>query len=534
MAPTLSEYPGSLAGRAAARTYRRPGSMAAVSQPRPFAYLDAPKSALYRRVMAAFTAAKQGFVVHLRPDDLAETLPEYTPEEITDALGQLVAWQNLRADPDTGRVMTVDDFNRPRYLYQLTPAGEAAETAVAAFDAALGRRGELQAVALEDIRVRLHGLRDLAGHDHPDAAVVHSLLRELTGLLDGLAGNASAFMSSLQRTIDLQDVDEAAFLAYKDRLLGYLDRFIGELVVKSAEISRTLRDIDQRAPDRLLRAAAQREALDAVPEPGGADPTATAMLQWRARWTGLHSWFVGDRTHPSQATLLRQRARAAIPALLATVGALQDRHAGRSDRSADFRALARWFAQADSDADAHRLWRAALGLASARHLTVDAATVTEWERRQLPGSTPWRDAPPLEISPRLRATGQHQRRGAPARIRDRRQARAVLAEHLAAESAGLAAIRARLATGTPVRLSALGPLRRGEFDLLLTLLGEALAAGPPGTSGELHAVTADGSLEILLVPAKDDERAEIVTPDGVLRGPDHLVTIVDRTPAGVP
>ena len=516
--------------------------------------------------MAAFTAAKQGFVVHLRPDDVAEDLPEHALEEVADALGQLVSWGNLRADPDTGRVVTVDDFNRPRYLYQLTPAGEAAEIALAAFDAALGRRGELQAVALEDIRVRLHRLRDLAGHNqlaghdqlarhdhpdaavvhpgaavvhpgavvHPDAAVVHSLLRELTGLLDGLAGNASAFMSSLQRTIDLQDVDEAAFLAYKDRLLGYLDRFIGELVVKSAEIARTLREIDELAPDRLLRAAAEREALDAVPGPGQADPAAAALVRWRARWAGLHSWFVGDRTHPSQATLLRQRARAAIPALLATVGALQDRHAGRSDRSADFRALARWFAQAGSDADAHRLWRAAFGLTSARHLTVDAATVTEWERRQLPGTTPWREAPPLEISPRLRATGKHQKRGAPARIRDRRQAREALAEQLAAESAGLAAIRTRLATGKPTRLSALGPLSRGEFDLLLTLLGDALAAGPPGAGppgvgGELHAVTADGSLEILLVPATGGERAEIVTPDGVLRGPDHLVTIVDRT-----
>jgi uncharacterized protein (TIGR02677 family) len=174
--------------------------------------------------MAAFTVAKQRFIVHLRPDDVAEQVAEAGLDEISDALAQLVNWGNVRADPDTGRVATVDDFNRPRYLYQLTPAGEAAEVALAAFDAALGRRGELQAVALEDIRLRLLNLRDVAAGEDPDAAVAHSLLRELTSLLDGLAGNASAFMSDLQRTIDLQDVDEAAFLAYKDRLIGYLDR----------------------------------------------------------------------------------------------------------------------------------------------------------------------------------------------------------------------------------------------------------------------------------------------------------------------
>jgi hypothetical protein len=69
--------------------------------------------------------------------------------------------------------------------------------------------------------VRLRSLRQQAEDPDPDAAVVHSLLRELSTLLDGLAANASAFMSSLQRTIDLQDVDEDAFIAYKDRLIGY-------------------------------------------------------------------------------------------------------------------------------------------------------------------------------------------------------------------------------------------------------------------------------------------------------------------------
>src|SRR5260370_26386611 len=40
---------------------------------------------------------------------------------------------------------------------------------------------------------------------------------------------------------------------------------------------------------------------------------------------------------------------------------LNERRSGRSDRSADFAALARWFAEAPDDAAAHRLWRAALG-----------------------------------------------------------------------------------------------------------------------------------------------------------------------------
>ena len=356
---------------------------------RPFAHLDAPNADLYRAVMGVFVAAKRRFLVHLRPEDVLEALrgPEGPPVEaaaVEAALKQLESWRNLQADPDTSRVTTVDDFYRPRYLYQLTPEGEAAELALAAYDEALGNRGELQSVALEDIRVRLRSLRRQAEDPDPDAAVVHSLLRELSTLLDGLAANASAFMSSLQRTIDLQDVDEDAFIAYKDRLIGYLERFVGDLVVKSAEIVATLRALDGIGVERLLELAAVREAADAAPDQRDDDAVRVKLDGWRARWSGLRSWFIGDRAHPSQAALLRQRARAAIPALLAAVTTLQERRTGRSDRSADFRALARWFAEAPSDAEAHRLWRAAFGLASARHLTIDAQTLEARQRSPCP------------------------------------------------------------------------------------------------------------------------------------------------------
>jgi uncharacterized protein (TIGR02677 family) len=210
------------------------------------------------------------------------------------------------------------------------------------------------------------------------------------------------------------------------------------------------------------------------------------------------------------------------------VTTLQERRTGRSDRSADFRALARWFAEATSDADAHRLWRAAFGLASARHLTIDAHTLETRQEEPVPATTSWADAPPVWISPRLHATGHHQRRGGPARIVDRSQARQRLEELLAAERTQTEAARRRLATGRPTRLRDLGTLDRNEFALFLGLLGDALAAGPPG-SGGIQTTTSDGTLAITLEPTGDGAIAEIATPDGVLRGPDHVITIVDVT-----
>jgi len=503
---------------------------------RPFAHLGAPLHALYRQIMTVFRDGKQRFVVHLRPEDVAEALRATTEasvasqEEIAEALGKLEEWGNLRATPDTSRVTTVEDFYRTRYLYQLSREGEAAERALEVYEQEIARRGELQAVALEDIRLRLRALAGLPAD--PDPAVVHSLLLELSGRLDSLAANATAFMSSLQRTIDLQDIDEDAFLAYKDRLLAYLERFVSELVVKSAAIAALLQSIDDARAGQLLAMAARREAADAAP---GAETDASGEEQaklrdWHSRWSGIRSWFCGDRIHPSQATLLRQRARKAIPDLLATISVLAERRAGRSDRSADFRALARWFAQAPSTDDMHRLWRAAFGLSSARHFTGEPPGGTG-------GSNPesWLDAEPLMVAARLRATGRYERRGGPMRIRDRAAEREQLARQVAAERDQAELARRRLATGQPAKLSDLGQLDRAEFALFLRLLGDALSAGPAGPDGVIATRTADGTMEITLRPLPGGSVAVIATPDGVLRGPDHEITVTDLAgPAPAP
>ena len=501
-----------------------------------FKHVVADHADRYRAVMGSFVAAKQRFVVHLRPEDVQAELTavdEVAPslDDVSAALEQLRAWGNLRSVPDTARVTSVEDFNRARYLYQLTPAGEAAEEALAAYDAALGRRGALQAVALADIRDRLGELTRQAHAATPDEGLTRQALRDLAAVFDSLADNAQAFMASLQRTIDLHDADVAAFLAYKEQLIAYVERFVGELVTASAAIASALDELDSAGIDRLLAIAATSEAEDASPDE--ADPVAARLAAWRDRWQGLRQWFVGSEVAPAQSQLLRRRARQAISALLGVVTELADRSSGRSDRAADFRELARWFAHAPTEADCHRLWRAAFALAPARHLTVDGDTLAEREEAPVGNTTPWADAPPVRVSPRLRATGRYERRGKPARVADRSAERRAVAERLAEESAQIEAARARLATGGTVRLSELGRLDTTAFGLLLDLLGEALTRPlAPGQTSE--ATTADGLVAIRLTPTGDGAVATIPTDAGQLRGPDCHVEIRRVTPGAAP
>ncbi|MEV4867690.1 TIGR02677 family protein [Streptomyces syringium] len=498
----------------------------------PFAHLTVPNAALYRRTMRTFLSAKERFAVHLRPEDVYAALPAGERpaelETVVKALDSLVEWGNLRADPDTARVTAVEDFYRKRFVYQLTQAGEAAEEALSTYDEALGRRGALQAVALHDIVTQLRALLVLGAGDEPDPAKTYLALDALTSRFAALAENARAFMGSLQRTIDLHDVEEGVFLAYKDRLIQYLERFIQDLITLGGRIAQLileLEDGDVIAP--LLRTAADREAADAAPE-DAEHAGREAYVRWTGRWDGLAAWFVSRDGRESQARLLRGRALGAIPQLLAVVRSLNERRSGRSDRSADFRTLARWFAEAPDDGARHQLWRTAFGLCPARHLTVDADTLAARTARPVPAATPWAESAPLSISPQLRRTGSYERRGKPRKVEDRSEARRHLAEVAAKQAAETAAARARLATSGATRLSALGELDPLAFGLFLQLLGDALATWRPGMT-RTTATSNDGSMEIRLTDPGDGAVAEIITPGGTFRGPDHIVDLTGLT-----
>lgn len=500
----------------------------------PFAYLSTPNSALYRRIMRVLMVEKERFTVHVRPEQVSAALAVDSAGPVEeDAVGEALerlaqpAWGNLLAFPDSSRVTALEDFYRRRMLYQLSHEGEAAERALAQYDAALGTRGALQSVALEDIAVLLTNLRDTvsahAAGDQVDAAVAHQTLRSLRERFVELAENAVAFMGSMQRTIDLHDADVDAFLAYKEELIAYLERFIHDLLTRGAWISELLDAIPEEGVRFLAGIAADRESADAAP--GAAEAERERVRQtWLRQWSGLAEWFVSTRERESEAKLLRARARAAIPALLAVVRSLHERSGGRTDRSQDFLTLAKWFATLSTDADRHRLWRSAFGLTPVRHLSLTPATEDAWAEAELGNTTPWAQAPPVEISPQLRRSGSYERRGKAARVTDRSEAKRMLADRARQEAQQTAAARRQILTDGPRPLSAFGQLEPGAFRLFLGLLGDALAAmGPTASTAQVH--TSDGELTVTLARLPGAGTMVISTPDGELSGPDHLVDI---------
>ena len=500
-----------------------------------FEYLTAEKATLYRTIMRAFSHAKARFTLHLRPREITALLRDIDPNlvgdttEVERALNSLCEWGNLERHLDTTEVTTVEEFLRPRYLYQITQVGEAAEQAVQTFEEAVQQTGELQSAALTDIIVQLDDILELCRLDEPiDDAQAHRTLSPLWDRFEGLTLRAQSFIRGIQRTSQLQGVDVEQLVDYKQKLIDYLERFIGHLVITTAEIVSRINQIEEHDIATLLNQAAERDLIDRI-------EVNDAMIEqrrseWSNRWTGLKRWFVGHAGRRSQAEELRAHARSAIPALLRAVMGIHDRRVMRSDRTADLKTLARWFAETDTAEDAHRLWRAAFGLSPARHLRIDEDTLDQWDTEQVTASTPWPDAPPLVISPRMRQTGRHSKPGRPTTVVDHSYGKSLLKMAAEKQAQQLAAARSNLITDDRIRLSEMSKLDTTEFRLFLDLLGEALAR-KRNDAQIVDIASNDGLLRITLEPTPDNISATLQTSLGEFRGRDHFVHIRDAFPS---
>ncbi|MEZ7131980.1 DUF2397 family protein [Nonomuraea sp. AD125B] len=561
--------------------------------------------------------------------------------DLAAALRRLTAWGLLDVVFDHGSGFgTAEAYRRESIQYALTPRGEAAlaglRHATAALSSSGPPSGALHAAVLDAVAERLRELADLLRDPDPGRdRRVFTALRELERHFDDLRTDAGRFTADLRRLLRPGEPTPDADVVYLRETVAYLQEYVAGLDQRRDAIARALEAVAAHgvhllhtraltgaglrpsradpAPSRAdlppsavdlsppqaelppsradlpssavdlsppradlspSRADLSPSRVDLSPFQAGQDPVAAWLEERAVRWEELRAWFGAE---DGGARRLHDQARQAVVALLESLDRIADARHRPVGAAADFRALARWFAAAPTEEDAHRLWDAAFGLGPARHAHLGHA-----DAELVPAGVPWARAEPVEVSALLRARGRTERVGRTGRVRDVTALRAERRARAARERAALEAAWSSLTTtsstppstagpsspspggpsssgagglgssgaGEPgssgavalgaagaggagssgtgaVRLSRLGELDHDGLGRLLDLLGRALAERPDST-GFRRATTADGRIEIVLRDPEDGAMAELRTPEGCFRAPDYLIDL--RTP----
>jgi len=501
----------------------------ALNQVAALRYVTADNAPTYRAIVQVFFEARQGYVIELRAPDLLERIRAAglfadlpSEEALNYHLDHLVEWGNLAAAHDSSAVSRLEDFYRRRFLYHLTAVGEAAHRAVVEVESTAGKSGSLQASMLAKIRDALLALA--AAPDEPDA--VHRLFHDLHSAFGTLTEEANRFIGELDRQMAPERADEDRFILYKRALLAYISRFVDQLRRLADEIRAAIESVERTGAGRLISIASR--SPDLPPALGGADPVTRFQEEQQARWAGVRAWFVGEplreRGAPPTVERLAEVAVDAVIGLTRTLGRLNERRTRPVDRASDFHTLARWFSRAPDDRAAHALFHAAFGLGSSRHYHL-----TYPDPELVSPSTSFWDAPPVEVPVRLRTRGSVSHAGRPAAAADHALSRQWIAQKRRREREQLQQALVRFAGRGEISMSDLATLDAAEFDLLLALLDQALAAPPAREDGRRSTRSTDGRLVISLRPPPPGATAlvRLQAPAGDLHCLDYRLEVED-------
>lgn len=487
-----------------------------------FRYVVEKNAPIYRAIIDVFVAAKARYRIQLRVDEVgrelrtAGALIGVDEVELARHLDVLASdtWGNLKRTFDTRDAASLTDFYRRRSLYQLTPEGEEAHKGVVAVERVFeSSGGRLSSVMLPAIAERLEALRADLSTGAPDATRLYTLLKELHGFSTELAENARRFMNDLADSLANLSLTDEAFLSYKRAVLLYLQGFIAELNRYQPRIVAAIADVEALGPERLVALAA---TADEAPAPDGT--LRGPVRELKERWEALRAWFCGTPHRAPEVDHLRDATRDAIGRILRILERLNEKRFLRVNRTADFLQLARWFAAASTE-DAHHLYTTAFGLYSARHFALAARD------EDLSRGESWWDAEPVEVAQRLRESGRRSNPGRPGAISDYSERKRAAVEEVRAQEARTAAAVQRF-VGKEVRLSALGPLGRAEFEVFLGLLDAALR-GTSTADGTRRAVAMGRYVVTLVLPA-DGSLAVIETEHGRFTTADFTLSVAVR------
>ncbi|MEJ7797943.1 MAG: TIGR02677 family protein [Solirubrobacteraceae bacterium] len=482
----------------------------------------------YRRVMRVFFLNKTRDIGwQLSPHDVRQRLAaEFAAtleEEVLDrTLERLVSEGVLAARADTRVVTSAEEWRRKRSVYDITPAGERVERLLAELDTLGEEIGALESGRLLTIRDALARIAAELTAGEPDAQRLGEDLETVTDAIAALRQGATDFMTQLQAFTASDRVTSEEFVAQQDVIVGYLQGFHRDLRRHAEPIFASIAEIEALGVSHLVDLVLSGRPLPpAIGDLTAEQLAAQARRTLHGRWHGVRAWFGASGEADAPWALLTDKLLDAIRAIIDIAERLIDRAAGRRDRAAAWDRLARIVAVADAST-APSCLAVATGIRAPRHL---AGPDPESDQLSSPGSTAWRDAPPIAVAAHLRTPGTRiPGSGSPARLAlNSRLAERVRARQ-SAEQEHLERLLARLSAGPTLRMSDLHRLHPVELEHLLGLLSRAFAQ-PRERDGARHATTADGRLRLRLVPPLHGRRTIIAAEHGQLECPDYAIEV---------
>ena len=388
-----------------------------------YAYLGEPKHRTYLAIMRLFT---ETLLADLSVGEVTAALAaaerdgaidpgESDVDTVVDRLKQLRRWGNLVLGRRETIASSIAEFQHGSVRYQVSklavrvqrdvdallrvPEGarEVSRELLPAIERGLGEIRRVLAEALEAERHDPGGKPARQARERLAEHVTTVFLQHAE-----LAATVRDFYAYLGEIVTRHHLAPDEISGFRNLLVEYIQMVVEDVLRHTEAIAGSLAAL-AGSRGQLLRLLGPAEQLGTEVE--------RARGRTAADWQELTDWFVDAPGRPSQVAALREATARAIGSLLASVKRATSGGGLLPGRRGELLKLARWFDAAEPP-DAHRLYAAAFGLHSARHLL--PAPDYDSDNHEVP----WRDGPVQDVTVSVRSRGDRGARGRTSRVLD--------------------------------------------------------------------------------------------------------------------
>ncbi|PFG94680.1 uncharacterized protein (TIGR02677 family) [Saccharopolyspora erythraea NRRL 2338] len=454
-----------------------------------FVYLQAPEHRTYLAIMRLFTST---LLADLSAGEVAAALAaaeregrvaagESDLDTVIDRLKQLVKWGNLVVGRRETIAASIAEFQHGSVRYQVSKLAVRVQRDV---DALLHVPEGAREVSRELLPAIERGLGEIssmlsevlvAERRAPEAKSTRKAKERLAEQVTTvflqhaeLAATVRDFYAYLGQVVTRHHLAPDEISGFRNLLVEYIQMVVEDVLRHTGTIAASLAGL----------AGVRSELLRLL---GPADQLGTDVERARGRtapdWQELTDWFVDAPGRPSQVAALREATARAIGSLLASVKRATSGGGLVPGRRGELLKLARWFDAAEEN-DAHRIYAAAFGLHSSRHLL--PAPDYDSDNHDVA----WRDGPVLDVTVSVRSRGDRGARGRTSRVLDDPMTEeTLLAQAREADQRRSAAVSELAGAGAELAATTLSTDALGVLCELLTLaMAQREGSDDPGTA----------------------------------------------------
>ncbi len=351
------------------------------------AYLSAPKSAVYRRIMNIFFKEYEKMKFYLYKEDIYNEIKkisefdDYSMEDLKTDLDALVEWNNLSAIQDTKKVYTISEYKNREFRYSMSERAVILERAAVMIDNLHLETGNLSTNYILRIQDSLEQIKRISEHEE-NVDKINELWKILQEDFKKLNQNYQDYLRDfyIQKPEFYGEIME--FISYKQKFVSILKNFVRELQTNSRRLEKTIENIKEKMENKILfliiKAEIENQEMNLnkiflTPE----ELKENVEENIKGKWESLKNWFFSSEERKSECRQVLDITGEIIRKILQDAFFLTQKQSWGINKKEEYKKILKMFSECEDIKEAHKLSAHVFGIQNIRHYVTEISKGTE-------------------------------------------------------------------------------------------------------------------------------------------------------------